>query len=84
MTWDTIEAVARDVYAGKYGNGSKRKQKLAEEGYDPTLVQKMVNYLFYNGAKPEIVEPEPPQATDTITVDIDLKKHKKVVFNFIE
>ena len=41
-----VEDVAREVIKGKYGNGSTRKQKLREEGCDPTLVQNMVNSLL--------------------------------------
>lgn len=81
--WDTIKQVATEVYRGNYGNGDIRRQKLAEAGYDPDVVQKMVNYLFYNGAKPDIAESKPVDDNSTITVDIDLTKHKKVILNFI-
>lgn len=42
----SIEAVAKDVIAGKYGNGSVRKQKLEAAGYNYAEVQNMVNKLL--------------------------------------
>lgn len=40
------EAIARDVIAGKYGNGAARKTKLTMLGYDYALVQGKVNELL--------------------------------------
>ena len=40
-----LEAVARDVIAGKYGNGEDRKMRLKAEGYDPAEVQRIVNRM---------------------------------------
>lgn len=42
----TIEEVARDVIAGKYGNGMDRRERLAEAGYDPDVIQAKVNELL--------------------------------------
>lgn len=39
----SIVQVAEDVIAGKYGNGSDRRNKLASEGFDPDAVQAEVN-----------------------------------------
>ena len=47
-----LDAVARDVIAGKYGNGDERKQALAAEGYSYTAVQQRVNELLRGNAKP--------------------------------
>ena len=41
---DYIQA-ARDVWAGKYGSNDERIKKLAEEGFDPRIVQHFVNRL---------------------------------------
>lgn len=40
-----LEAVARDVIDGKYGNGEERKAFLRKMGYDPDAVQKIVNQI---------------------------------------
>ena len=43
---DEIDKVAREVIAGKWGNGSARKKKLEAAGYNYDYVQKRVNYLL--------------------------------------
>lgn len=45
-TTKSIDAVAREVIAGKWGNGSTRKKKLQAAGYDYNAVQKRVNELL--------------------------------------
>lgn len=42
----SIEEVAKQVIAGKYGNGEDRKKKLKAEGYDYDAVQKKVNEIL--------------------------------------
>ncbi len=42
----TVEEVARDVIAGKYGSGTERKKRLKAEGYDPAVIQAKVNELL--------------------------------------
>jgi len=39
------EEIAKEVIAGKWGNGAQRKQSLTKAGYDYTLVQQVVNKL---------------------------------------
>lgn len=40
------EEIAREVIAGKWGNGATRKQKLTAAGYNPTTIQAIVNKLL--------------------------------------
>lgn len=42
----TIEEVAKDVIAGKYGNGAERKRKIEAEGYNYNTVQQQVNEML--------------------------------------
>ena len=42
----TVEELAREVIAGKWGNGSERKRRLKEAGYDYTAVQAAVNRMM--------------------------------------
>lgn len=42
----SVEAVAKEVIAGKWGNGPTRKTKLEAAGYDYSAVQKKVNELL--------------------------------------
>lgn len=39
------EEIAREVIAGKWGNGADRKKKLTDAGYNYTSIQKIVNKL---------------------------------------
>lgn len=40
------EEIAKEVIAGKWGNGAERKQRLTAEGYDYSAIQAMVNTLL--------------------------------------
>jgi hypothetical protein len=42
----SIESIAREVIAGKWGNGPTRVQRLAQAGYDAKAVQSMVNQIL--------------------------------------
>lgn len=42
----TIEALAKEVIAGKWGNGTERKERLTAAGYDYKEVQNKVNELL--------------------------------------
>lgn len=45
-TKKSIDEIAREVIAGKWGNGDTRKKALAKAGYDYKAVQKRVNELI--------------------------------------
>jgi hypothetical protein len=53
-----IEAIAREVIAGKWGNGPTRKQRLAAAGYNSSVVQAMVNAIL-SGKAPAKPAPAP-------------------------
>lgn len=40
------EQIAREVIAGKWGNGAQRKRALTNAGYDYTIVQQIVNKML--------------------------------------
>lgn len=42
----SVDTIAKEVLAGKWGNGSERKEKLTKAGYDYKAVQKRVNELL--------------------------------------
>ena len=52
MNNTNIEAVAKEVIAGKWGNDKDRYQRLSNAGYVPELVQKKVNELLSSGRIP--------------------------------
>ena len=63
-TTKSIDEIAKDVIAGKYGNGDSRKKKLESNGYDYESVRKRVNeileeqkyYLKYTGNSNKVDE----------------------------
>lgn len=42
----TLEEIAKEVIAGKWGNGAVRKQRLRAAGYNPSIVQAKVNEML--------------------------------------
>jgi hypothetical protein len=42
----SVDAIAQEVIAGKWGNGAERKQRLTAAGYDAHAVQQRVNILL--------------------------------------
>lgn len=42
----SVEELAKEVWAGKWGSGQDRINRLTEAGYDATAVQKKVNELY--------------------------------------
>lgn len=42
----SVDEIAKEVIAGKWGNGDERVKKLKAAGYDPDAVQKRVNELL--------------------------------------
>lgn len=47
----TTTEIAKEVIAGKWGNGDNRISKLKKAGYDPAAIQKKVNELLKKPAK---------------------------------
>ena len=56
------DEIAREVIAGKWGNGAERKQRLIEAGYNYDSVQALVN-KYLNQTQPFTAKPAP--AADT-------------------
>lgn len=44
-----VDTIAKDVIAGKYGNGTARKNALTAAGYDYATIQKRVNEILKGG-----------------------------------
>ena len=42
----TVEQLAKEVWAGKWGSGQDRINRLTVAGYDANAVQKMVNKMY--------------------------------------
>ena len=67
-----VDEIAREVIAGKWGNGDDRKQKLTAAGYDASAVQNRVNEILRGGSA------SVPAPTPTPTVSVIFKKGDRV------
>lgn len=52
------DEIAREIIAGKWGNGAERKKRLTEAGYNYESVQKLVN-KYLNQTQPFTAKPAP-------------------------
>ena len=68
----SITEIAKEVLAGKWGNGSERKNKLTQAGYDYSKVQKKVNELL-NGTNNNISTSKPTQSTTSYKTPFKVK-----------
>ncbi len=64
----TVEQIAKEVLAGKWGNGDARKQKLKAAGYDYNAVQAKVNELC--GVKPKPVATKPKKTVKQLAEEV--------------
>lgn len=67
----TVEELAREVIAGKWGNGEERKIKLTNAGYDYSAVQAKVNEIL--GVDTSITNYYPAISSDYNSIVEDLK-----------
>ena len=81
----TVEELAREVIAGKWGNGEERKIKLTNAGYDYSAVQAKVNEIL--GVDTSITNYYPAISSDynsivealkSIGVDSSFNNRKKI------
>lgn len=72
----TIDELAREVLAGKWGNGEDRKNRLTQAGYDYFAVQKRVNEILYENSKLHIGD----TVTVTDPINYDTGKRFKLWF----
>lgn len=50
----SVTEIAREVIAGKWGNGDERKNRLESAGYDFNAVQQEVNRILSGSSKPSL------------------------------
>jgi N-acetylmuramoyl-L-alanine amidase len=62
----SVEEIAKEVYAGNWGNGQERKDRLAAAGYDYAEIQKLVNKL----ANGENITAQPKKSITEIAQEV--------------
>ena len=63
----SIDAIAREVIRGDWGNGADRKARLESAGYNYSAVQERVNELLYGSNAPS---PSPSKSVDAIAREV--------------
>ena len=61
----SVDAIAKEVIKGNYGNGATRVNKLTKAGYDASAVQARVNEMLGVGSKKTTTAPAPKATTTT-------------------
>ena len=69
------EDIAREIIAGKWGNGAERKNKLIAAGYNYDSIQKIVNQML-NANKPKPVEDKNTFIGTVATINLPLNVRK--------
>lgn len=75
----SIEEVAKEVIAGKYGNGEARKIALKNAGYDPSAVQAKVNELVNGSKTPSFTAYKVKVTTSALNIRSGAGTNNKVV-----
>ena len=73
--------IALEVLAGKWGNGTERRNKITAAGYDFIAVQSIVNALVEDGYLTKSASEKEP--TNPLTVDYNPENHDGIVINII-
>lgn len=67
-TKKSLDEIAKDVIAGKYGNYPERKTRLEAEGYNYSQVQGRVNELVNSNKPSQASAPSQPAGDDLLTL----------------
>lgn len=75
------QIVAQEILDGKWGNGTERRERLTQAGYNYEKVQSIVNALVYGDPLPE----EQPQTEQNkpLEIDYDPQKNEGIIVNII-
>lgn len=74
--------IAIEVLEGKWGNGTERKERLTNSGYNYDDIQGIVNALVHDGYLNKPAQPETPDP-DILIIDYDPQKYKGIQVNVI-
>lgn len=73
--------IAKEIIAGKWGNGDERKQRIIAAGYNYDIVQGLVNILVDDMKAPplpEVTEKKPP-----LEVEYDIRSNDGIIINIV-
>lgn len=73
------QEIAKEVIAGKWGNGDERVKRLWEAGYNPSAVQSIVNSMLMDDTKGD--DHAVKLGNKTMTIDVDLSVYGSLELN---
>lgn len=76
--------IAKEILAGKWGNGADRRKRLAEAGYNYDDVQGIVNALLSDTPAEPIVEDTHFEilGTETMEIEVNLNQYSGIKLIF--
>ena len=72
--------IAVEVISGKWGNDNERVVRLVNAGYNPTVIQGIVNQIARDMVEYE--QAEKHYGKEILEVNVDLSKYGALVLNF--
>lgn len=80
MAKKTDREIALEVIAGKWGNDNERIVRLVNAGYNPTVIQGIVNQIARDMVEYE--QAEKHYGKEILEIDVDLSRYGALVLNF--
>ena len=74
----TNQQVAIEVLMGKWGNGTERRTRLTNAGYDYNAIQSIVSCLVIDGTFPNDEKEVAITGEETLEIDIDISKYNTI------
>lgn len=74
-------AIAKEIIAGKWGNGEERKQRIIAAGYNYDIVQGIVNILVDDMKAPPL--PEVSEKKPSLEVEYDIRSNDGIIINIV-
>lgn len=72
--------IAVEVISGKWGNDNERVVRLVNAGYNPTVIQGIVNQIARDMVEYE--QAEKHYGKEILEVNVDLNKYGALILNF--
>lgn len=73
--------IAKEIIAGKWGNGEERKQRIIAAGYNYDIVQGIVNILVDDMKAPPL--PAEPEKKPPLEVEYDIRSNDGIIINIV-
>lgn len=73
--------IAKEIIAGKWGNGEERKQRIIAAGYNYDIVQGLVNILVDDMKAPPL--PKETEKKPPLEIEYDIRSNDGIIINIV-